>query len=64
MGESYDKPTEGMSWAQQDEGLSEDEDGEIRETWEEEADRLFEWTQELSLDELVATPRLGTAQYV
>ena len=25
-----------------------------------EADRLFEWTQELSFDELMATPRVGT----
>ena len=32
------------------------------EEWEEEADRLYEWTQELSFDELVATPRLPTAQ--
>jgi hypothetical protein len=32
--------------------------------WEEdleEADRLYEWTQELNFDDLLATPRLGTA---
>ena len=28
---------------------------------EAEADRLYEWTQELSFDELCATPRVGTA---
>ena len=28
--------------------------------WDAEADKLYEWTQELSFDELVATPRVGT----
>lgn len=31
------------------------------EDWEDEADKLYEWTQELSFDELLTTPRLGTA---
>ena len=35
--------------------------GEEDEEWEREANRLYEWTQELSLDELAATPRLSTA---
>ena len=25
-----------------------------------EAEKLYEWTQELSFDELIATPRIGT----
>ena len=36
----------------------EDSVGE-EEEWETEAHKLYEWTQELSLDELVATPRLS-----
>ena len=31
------------------------------EDWEEEADKLYEWTQDLSVDEVMATPRLSTA---
>ena len=27
---------------------------------EEEADKLYEWTQQLSYDDVTATPRLGT----
>ena len=34
----------------------------LEENWEDEADRLYEWTQDLSYDELVATPRLATSQ--
>merc|ERR1711912_161096 len=30
-------------------------------TWEQEADKLYEWTQELSLDDMVGTPRIDTA---
>ncbi|KAI0243075.1 hypothetical protein LSAT2_008863 [Lamellibrachia satsuma] len=37
----------------------EDSVGEEEEEWETEAHKLYEWTQELSLDELVATPRLS-----
>ena len=33
--------------------------GDEEEEWESEANKLYEWTQELSLDELVATPRLS-----
>jgi len=33
--------------------------GDEEEEWESEAHKLYEWTQELSLDELVATPRLS-----
>ena len=32
--------------------------------WEEEANKLYEWTQELSFDEIAATPRLATAATV
>ena len=33
--------------------------GEVDEDWEEEADRLYEWTQELSFEDLApTTPRL------
>lgn len=28
-------------------------------TWEEEADKLYEWTQELSYDDILPTPRLA-----
>lgn len=31
------------------------------EDWEKEADKLYEWTQDLSYDDLVGTPRLNTA---
>ncbi len=32
----------------------------VEENWEEEADRLYEWTQELSFDDtIMATPRLN-----
>ena len=34
----------------------------LDENWEDEADKLYEWTQELSYDEIVATPRLQTSQ--
>ena len=29
--------------------------------WDEEADKLYEWTQQLSYDDVTATPRFGTA---
>ena len=32
--------------------------------WEDEANRLYEWTQELSFDDLAITPRINTAQMV
>ena len=40
--------------------------GDMREgdDWEEEANKLYEWTQELSFDEIAATPRLATAATV
>ncbi len=34
------------------------------EDWEEEANNLYEWTQELSFDDIGLTPRLPTAQMV
>ena len=33
--------------------------GDEEEEWESEAHKLYEWTQELSIDELAATPRLS-----
>ena len=37
---------------------------ESEEDWEDEANQLYEWTQELSFDDLTMTPRMNTAQMV
>ena len=37
---------------------------ESEEDWEDEGNQLYEWTQELSFDDLTTTPRLNTAQIV
>lgn len=35
--------------------------GDSDDMWEEEADKLYEWTQELSFEDLVTTPRMQSS---